>query len=293
MSKVEKIPTYNICNLLGEKNCAADFYVSKLSDFINSHSDLYFPHRHSFYQIALFTQGDGKHSIDFNEFDVEPHQIYFMSPGQLHTWDFEENVDGFLVNFDESFFNVFLQNTSFLKKLPFFNRIIHKPVQVLQADCCYEIVELFDKLHIEYRSDKIFKNESLHAILLEILIKIARAHHKEHDNYATKHHLTILQNFVDLVEANFLQKRLPKDYAELLFITPNHLNAICNATIGKSAGEIIRDRVILEAKRLIVNSNDSISEIAYHLNFDDNAYFSRFFKKNTSLSPEEFRKRNN
>lgn len=289
--KKEKIPTYSICNLIGAKNCAADVYVSKLSDFVESHKDLYFPHRHSFYQIVIFTQGSGKHSIDFNDFEVGPHQIYYMSPGQIHTWEFDKDVDGFLVNFDENFFTIFLQNAQFLKKLPLFNHLTHKPTQVLEANCCFEIVELFSKLYLEFNADKIYKNETLHIILLEILVKLARSQHNGQIDSATKHHLTILQNFEELIETHFLDKRLPKEYAELLFITPNHLNAVCNSTVGKSAGEIIRERVILEAKRLIVNSNESISEIAYQLNFEDNAYFSRFFKKYTSLSPEEFRKK--
>jgi AraC family transcriptional regulator, transcriptional activator of pobA len=288
--KKEKIPTYSICNLIGAKNCATDIYVSKLSDFIATHSDLYFPHRHSFYQIVLFTQGAGNHSIDFNDFEVSPHQIYYMSPGQIHTWSFGADIDGYLVNFDENFFTVFLQNTQFIKKLPLFNRITHQPTQVLEANCCFEIVGLFQKLYTEFNGEQLYKSETLHAILLEILVKLARTQYNNQIDNATKHHLSILQQFEELIENHFLEKRLPKEYAELLFITPNHLNAICNSTVGKAAGEIIRERVILEAKRLIVNSNESISEIAYQLNFEDNAYFSRFFKKYTSLSPEEFRK---
>lgn len=83
---------------------------------------------------------------------------------------------------------------------------------------------------------------------------------------------------------------MPKEYAGLLFITPNHLNALCKASVGKSAGEMIRDRLLLEAKRMLANSAMSVSEIAYDLRFEDNAYFSRFFKKYTGHTPEEFRK---
>jgi AraC-like DNA-binding protein len=86
-----------------------------------------------------------------------------------------------------------------------------------------------------------------------------------------------------------LHKKLPKEYAEMLYITPNHLNALVNATIGKSAGTLIRDRILLEAKRMLVNSDQNVNEIAYQLQFEDNAYFSRFFKKYTDTSPEKFR----
>jgi AraC family transcriptional regulator, transcriptional activator of pobA len=287
----EKIPTYSICNLLGAKHCSADIYVSKISDFVVQHADLYFPHRHSFYQMVLFTEGSGTHSIDFEEYTVAPHQIYYMAPGQIHTWNFEDGVDGYLINFDENFFTSFLQNTSFLKKIPLFKQLTNRPTQVLEANCCIEIVELFRKLLSEYAAKKPYQEEILRSILLEILIKIARTQQPQQEDTATKHNFTILHNFEQLVEQYFLEKRLPKDYAELLFITPNHLNAICNATIGKPAGEIIRDRILLEAKRLLANSSHTIAEIAFQLNFEDNAYFSRFFKKYTNLTPDEFRRK--
>ncbi|MNY07174.1 HTH-type transcriptional activator Btr [compost metagenome] len=94
------------------------------------------------------------------------------------------------------------------------------------------------------------------------------------------------------MEKNFKEIRLPKAYAEQLFITPNHLNAICKSYIGSAAGEIIRERVLLEAKRLLVNKNLNINEIAIELNFNDNSYFTKFFKKATGLTPDEFRKNN-
>ena len=86
------------------------------------------------------------------------------------------------------------------------------------------------------------------------------------------------------------RKRLPKEYAAMLYVTPNHLNALCNDLLGKAAGEVIRDRVLLEAKRLLVNADINISEIAFQLDFKDNSYFTRFFKKYTGTTPEDFRR---
>lgn len=87
-----------------------------------------------------------------------------------------------------------------------------------------------------------------------------------------------------------MQLRLPKEYAALLYVTPNYLNAFCRHMLGKSAGEIIRNRVLLEAKRLLINADMSIAAIAYQLNFADNSYFTKFFKKYAGVTPEEFRK---
>jgi len=100
----------------------------------------------------------------------------------------------------------------------------------------------------------------------------------------------LLKNFQKLIEANYIKLKLPKDYANLLYITPNHLNAVCKDLLGMQAGEVIRNRTILEAKRLLTNAQLNITEIAFKLNFSDNSYFTKFFKKFEGITPEEFRK---
>ena len=99
-----------------------------------------------------------------------------------------------------------------------------------------------------------------------------------------------LRHFRQLVEKNYRSLKLPKEYAVLLHITPNHLNALVTSLTGKNAGSIIRERVLLEAKRLLTNAAMSVSEIAYDLEFQDNSYFTRFFKRYTGQTPEAFRK---
>jgi AraC family transcriptional regulator, transcriptional activator of pobA len=96
--------------------------------------------------------------------------------------------------------------------------------------------------------------------------------------------------FQQLIDKHYTSIRLPKEYADLLYITPNHLNTLCHEMLGKSAGDIIRDRVILEAKRLLTSADLRISQISDQLNFKDNSYFNRFFKKYTGLTPDDFRK---
>lgn len=100
----------------------------------------------------------------------------------------------------------------------------------------------------------------------------------------------LIHNFQDLIEKYYKEKKLSKEYAELLYITPNHLNALCKDVLGFSSGELIRNRIILEAKRLLVNKNITINEIAYLLNFKDSSYFVKFFKKYTNFTPDQFRK---
>lgn len=285
----KKIPTYSICNLLGAGQCVTEFLITRISDFTRMHPDLSFPHRHSFYQIVLFTEGSGSHTIDFETFDVKPHQVYYMAPGQIHSWNFSPDTEGYIVNFNESFITAFCHNPNFLSEFPIFNNILGHAANVLETSCCSEVQILLERMMAENGEDLDFKQDLLRAMLLQLLVLLSRNMPKTHKNNISKHQLTVLRNFERLIEQHFREKRLPRDYAEMLYITPNHLNALVNTVLGKPAGELIRDRVVLEAKRLLVNSNYTVTQIADQLHFEDNAYFTRFFKKYTGMAPETFR----
>ncbi len=284
------IPVYSICNLLGSDNCLTDLLVLKLPKFRKEHSDIIFPHRHSFFQLLYITKGKGKHHVDFESYEIKPLQVHFLAPGQIHQWDLSPDADGYIINFDGSFFTSVCHNPHFLSEFPFFNSLTNRSAMDLTKDVKGEVDKLVLRMMQEYEADMEYRADSLRALLLQLLITLARACKPAEKTPTARYNYILLRNFESLIEQNFRHKKLPKEYAELLFITPNHLNALCQSTVGKPAGEMIRDRVILEAKRLLANSAMTIAEIAYDLHFEDNAYFSRFFKKYTGYSPDEFRK---
>ena len=141
----------------------------------------------------------------------------------------------------------------------------------------------------ENQQNNQFSNLKIGFYLMSLFIDIERS--LEAVKIKTSDYQSVLlNNFQELIDQNFKNKKLPKEYAELLYITPNHLNALCKDILGNSAGELIRSRVVLEAKRLLVNKEISVTEIAYLLNFQDASYFVKFFKKYTEFTPEQFRK---
>ena len=103
----------------------------------------------------------------------------------------------------------------------------------------------------------------------------------------------ILIKYKDLINKQFHTYRQVKDYAIQLGITPNYLNVLAQKHLGESALSMINNRIILEIKRQLINSNDDISVIAYKLKFNELSYFSRFFKRETGLTPNEFRTKMN
>ena len=101
-----------------------DLLIDRFGAYLEKHyHHLHRPHRHSFYHLVLFTKGKGTHTIYFEKFSVRPFQIYFMVPGQVHSWHFEGEVDGYIVHFNEVLFTSFLQNGHYLERFHFFNGI--------------------------------------------------------------------------------------------------------------------------------------------------------------------------
>lgn len=284
-----EIPVYDISSFSSFRK--EDLLVSRFGIYSINHKHLHYAHRHSFYHIVFFTQGSGTHAIDFQNFDVKPYQIYFMIPGQVHSWNFSGPVDGFVINFSSTFFQSFLLLSDYLERFSFFSGNAEDSVVNLPEASGEEVVAVFERLLEQSVSNNKFSADYVRILLLEIFIKVSGFTPEKEEHYVSSYNYTVLKNFQQLIDKNFSKLKLPKGYAELLYITPNHLNALCNDLLGMPAGEVIRKRIILEAKRLLVNLDLSVTEVSYQLNFKDNSYFSKFFKKQVGFTPEEFRKR--
>lgn len=284
------IPTYDICSLAMGKPASEDILVARFSEYLAAHRDIHFPHRHSFYHLAFFTAGGGSHTIDFERFPVKTGQLYFMVPGQVHSWFFEGQIEGYVMNVSAGFFNAFLQDPGYVERFPFFSGVSTEGVVQLPKAGIPVVTALFESMLKEMDGTQAYSQDMLRLLVLEMFIAVSRSSRQGLSKQEPPHNYVLLRNFRKLVDQHYMQLRLPKEYAALLYVTPNYLNAFCRHMLGKSAGEIIRDRVLLEAKRLLINVDMSIAAIAWQLNFADNSYFTKFFKKYAGVTPEEFRK---
>ena len=284
----KSIPVYDIQNFSAYKNDG--ILVSRFGYYAKQHQHLHSAHRHSFYHFVFFTKGTGKQQIDFKTFDVKPNLIYFMIPGQVHSWNFESEPDGYLINFSASYFSSLLLKQEYLDKFSFFSGKPEEQVLVLDNTTSEKLVTIFEEILKEGNTETPINDDLVKVLLLRLLIEVSRANHLQNNPKINPYNHTILRNFQQLIEQNYTKLRLPKQYAELLYITPNHLNALCNDFLGTSAGKLIRDRIILEAKRLLINLDLRVVEIAEKLNFEDQSYFVKFFKKYEGTTPDRFRK---
>lgn len=284
------IPVYDIQNFKAYKNDG--ILVSRFGYYSKQYQHLHSAHRHSFYHLVFFTEGTGKQQIDFKKFDVKPGLIYFMIPGQVHSWVFETEPEGYIINFSNDYLSSFLLKPDYLEKFRFFNgqpdhQVFELPINVQQ-----KAISIFEDILKEGQGGQILDDDLVRTLLISLFIEISRSTNSIQNQSSNSYNHTLLKSFQNLIENNYAQLRLPKQYAALLYITPNHLNALCNDFLGVSAGNLIRERVILEAKRLLINLDLMVSEIAEKLHFDDQSYFIKFFKKQEGVTPEKFRKLN-
>jgi len=289
MKKDNRIPVYDLCSLQ-EQQRQDDFLIEPFAAYLRRHPNLFIPHRHSFYHLVLFTAGSGAHTIDFEQFEVSKGQLYFMIPGQVHSWQFRDDVDGYVINFSEAFFPVQQEQASLLERFAFLEGVAAQSVIQLGAEACRRAIQLMKEMLQERKTTDRWQTDRLQLLLMELFILTARNSPAATNPAGSSGSDMTLRQFRKLVEQHYTRLHLPKDYAALLYIIPNYLNGLCNELLGKPAGEVIRDRILLEAKRLLVNASLHINEIAWQLHFADNSYFTKFFKKQTGITPEAFRK---
>jgi AraC-like DNA-binding protein len=281
----KKLPVFNIEHFARTD----DFYVNTLIPHLRDHHFVKVPHKHDFYLVVLFTRGSGKHIIDFNTYSIKPGSIFMMSPGQTHHWELSPDIDGYVFFHTASFYDVGF-TTEKIRNYPFFASIHHPPVLSLKTAQQKKMIALFEEMLIEYRGDEMLKYNKLHCLLNLAYIELTR-HYQPAKETDSEKYLAIAQQLESLIDKHFRSVKFPYQYAEKMNLSEKHLNRVSKDCLNKTTSDLIADRIILEAKRLLVHSPDPVSEIAAELGFFNPSYFSRMFKKRTGLTPAEFRLR--
>ena len=288
---MSNFPVYSACDLISTENSESEIVVHELQDLLTEKSFIpEKPHRHTFHQILYVEEGAGIHKIDFEDYSIDSPIIYFISAGQVHDLHFKQQVTkGYLINFNAEFFTSFLAKSHCIDKLPFFRINGNFISYQIKKDKAEELKEIFDKINFEYKQQKRKSEDLIRIYLLELFYFILNDEVNTDENINITNQRILINKFQKLVEENYTAEHYPKFYADKLAITANYLNFVCRTFAGKKAGEIIRNRIILEAKRLLINSELSISQISFQLGFEDNSYFTKFFKTHARISPSEFR----
>ena len=247
------------------------------------------PHRHNFYEICIFFEGDGYHEIDFKKFEVRNNSIHFISPGQVHLISMKDNCQGYILAFTREFLEMGSHKKDMLTKLPYFNEL-SRPFLNMQTSHFKHLVKILKQIKKEYIHLQSESEEVIRHYLNIFLLKSKTFYRKENkDGPGKPDQPHIYHNFKALLELNFQNNQKVQDYANLLGVTPIQLNRAVKKSCGLNASELILERITLEAKRLLVFSDLTNKEIAYQLGYKEPSYFSRIFKKKTNYAPSDFR----
>lgn len=284
-----RVPTPPVLALASFPHARTPYYAERLRTHVARFPHVNAPHAHSFYLLLYVSQGQGTHTVDLVTYELRPGSVFFLAPGQVHNWQLLADTDGIVVFFELSFYQ-FRYPERDLLALPFFDNA-HPPVLYLPIG--NELAPLFEQLLHEYQVDFANQAEVVRAYLA-LLLELTTRHYPAAP-VTTEAGLAQRQirQFGALLNQHYRTKRGVRDYAALLHLTANYLNALCRRVLGQTASDLIHARVVLEAQRLLTHSALSVAQVADELGFEDPSYFGRYFRKYVGQSPEAFRQRGN
>jgi len=272
----------------GEDRLRADgFVILPMDESFSIDPQRLRPHYHDFFQVTLLI-GKGGLMHDFRETEASGANLFFLSPGQVHTIVPGSRMTGTIVSFTREFLEGG-DTDGFLLEMPFFYATERAPWLRLKPGSVPWVKEVFRELQEEYDTGREGAAEIVRSLLRILFVKAARWHAVESPVVEGTRQALLAKRFRQEVERHHHDWWTLEPYAKELGVTPNHLNDVMRKETGQAAGEHIRQRRLLDAKRHLLHSTLTVSEIGYSLGFDDPSYFSRFFRRYENVTPAEFR----
>lgn len=248
------------------------------------------PHRHSYYEIFYFVHGAGIHDLDFHHHPIRDHSIHFVTPGQVHQIRRSPESHGYILLFTPEFYALGQNGMDRLVPLPCLGYDVPAPVLYPSEEERKPFLEIIAQMQDEFESDRPLREDMLRSYLNIFLVYARRMFEAMGTDMAeTQSARDLVHRLRELIEQHFSTQHAPNAYAKMLGVSLNHLNTTIRKALGKTIGDMVHDRLVLEAKRLLFNTDLSVKEIAFRLNYEDPSYFTRFFKRHTGVAPLEFR----
>lgn len=248
--------------------------------------------RLNYYSLIWIQKGKGQVKVDFSEYDFQQDHLLAFAPYQPFMLIAEEVLNGIVIHFHPDFFCIHKHHQEVACHGVLFNNIYEPPYVCIDQATQKTFEMLLEQMKAEMQNPALAQYELLVSYLKIVLITASRLKKEQQPITFEKEPETepfILQNLKNYIETHFRQKHAPGDYADLLHITTKALAKITKNHFNKTLSSLISERIIIEAKRELYLTNKSVKEIAYELGYDDEHYFSRFFKNNAEVSPQLYR----
>ena len=242
------------------------------------------------YSVYWIKEGKGIYNIDFESYAFDDNVLFFLSPGQVFSVESEKIKEAYKLTFVRDFYCIQAHDKEVACNGILFNNVYETPfVKPCESDT-QKLQFILDSLEEEFkREEAAAQYDMLQAYLKQFIIhavRVKKEHHIIKDDTETK----LFKDFSLLVEQNFKKLHSVTNYANRLGVSPKSLTKHFQKIGSQTPSDFIKNRIVLEAQRQLIYSNDSVKQIAYDLGFNDSAYFTRFFKKATLKSPLQFKK---
>lgn len=248
------------------------------------------PHRHDYFTVLFVEQGSGEHIIDYHAYPFQNLEVHFIHPGQVHQVALSHEPQGWVITFTRDFLIKNNIPESFITNLNLFRSYGEAPPVPLDPLTFERLQRIVGEMEECLPEGLTYRTRALGALLQLFLIYcnncclVDMGQTDEEDPG-----VCILRDFKSLLEHQFGNWHKVSDYSDKLHITSKHLSQTVKSLTGKTAKELIQDRIGLEAKRLLLHTGMSVKEVAYQLGFEEPLHFSGFFKKKVGSSPSEYR----
>jgi AraC family transcriptional activator of pobA len=254
------------------------------------------PNRREFYKIMLITSGSGMLTLGVNTYYIGNPVLLFVHPNEIISWkNLSQKLSAHYILFKTAFMAGCPQFKAMLDKFGIFQE--GKSVICLRESEVQSISQYFERMEVEERLSSVYREDTIQALLQLLMVESMKvAQYPKPDEVLGEH--TQIHQFFNLLEkeTSGITNRSPigirtvKEFASSLHMHPNYLNALLKKHTGKNVSAHIRNRILEEAKALLLHTNWSLQNIAYSIGFSEQSNFNFFFKKNTGFTPAEFRR---
>lgn len=268
-------------------------YFNNLKKFLSLYCFIRKEHAHDFYSVILFTGGKGSIRISDELFEIKPQTICLIAPLQMHSFEGIKDAEGIIFFFHQDFY---VEEFSIIRLLNLFSYTsptatnLFNPCLAL-SDTEYEpVMSITESVRREYDAYTPSNNSAvIIRSQLNILILKLTEFYESKSGKSNSNDSIIIHSLSHLIDSYFIREQKLGFYTSAFNISESQLNDICNRHFNCSLKKILQNRLMQEARKLLLSSELSVSEIAFKLNFEDNSYFNKVFKSKTGLTPKKFR----
>lgn len=284
LSADQQLPIYSLDpDGSGNRN----FRVYHFEGILPLQSDLLLPHRKDHHLFVFMRRGGTRQWIDMVPYDLKDNTAYLLGPGQIIVKEGTDELWATGIAFTREFLS--MQENASLSQLPIIQNSQHPhELPLSEADVVF-VEDVLTKIIAEYQIYSEWQQRMLTAYLTLLFTYLSRIYLAQLKNTVSSPDKQLIKTFQSKINEHFRELHEVSDYASLLNISSGHLSEMVRTQSGKPAIKHIHERLILEAKRLLFHSNNSLKEIAFGLGFSDASYFNRFFKRETASTPNEYR----